>query len=139
LNILLGYLNLLPSLPFDGGNALQAILAHRISEHKAMRRVGHLGLVISPSLALYGLFTHNDFYLYFGLIGAVFSAGALLNSGGIKFGEALDDRRAQKEMIELKKRAEARNQAYLGEVSARERERQDKERLRRILEGPDEK
>lgn len=136
LNILLGVLNMIPSLPFDGGNALSAILSRKLSEFKANRVVGHIGLFFTPVLALYGLLTSNSFVTIFGIMGFVTSLGTLLQTGGVKPREALDDRRDRKELEVVKQRQQARTQAYLGDVRDRERERQEQERLRRILEGP---
>lgn len=135
-NILLGFLNLIPSLPFDGGQALRAILERKISEFKANRAVAHLGLLITPPVALYGLLSKSGFFTIFGIIGFVTSLSVLLQSGGVRFRETLDDRRDRKELEEAKRREHARTQAYLDDVRGREKEREEQERLRRILEGP---
>jgi len=134
LNIWMGVLNLIPSMPFDGGHALAAILSHNRPEQKARRLVGHLGLVICPIMALYGLFTNQGFLTIFGLMGAFSSAAYLMNSGGIQFGEAMRDRRARQEEEAFKKRRQEQNAEYLGDVAARAREREEQERLRRLLE-----
>ncbi|MBC8063604.1 MAG: M50 family metallopeptidase [Chlorobia bacterium] len=134
-NILLGILNLLPSLPFDGGQALVAILNRRISEFKATRRVGHLGLILTPILAIYGFLTNNGFLTIFGLMGFLTSLMTLLQTGGVRFRESLDDRRDRKEVEAVNKRREEKTQAYLSEVQSREKQREEKERLRKILEA----
>jgi Zn-dependent protease len=134
LNILLGVLNLFPSFPFDGGNALHAILNRKRSHLKSTRVVGHFGLVLSPLLIIYWAMTGDSFVGLFGLMGTVASVQTLLNSGGIRFREFFDDRRAAKEMQAQKKREQERSQTYLDDVYAREKEREEKERLRKMFE-----
>ena len=121
LNILLGFLNLIPSFPFDGGNSLRAILNRSRTDFKSTRIVGHIGLVLSPLLIIYWLISKNGFI-------------GLSNSGGIKFQEMFQDRKAAKEVQARKKREEERSQAYLSEVKNREKEREEKERLRKMFE-----
>lgn len=133
LNLLLGVLNMLPSLPFDGGLALAAILNRKMPEHKAMRAVGHLGLIVSPALLLFGLITSQGFLTIFGLMGVLGCVTYLLQSGGIRMGEFFADRRDRKEMEVVKQREAARTQEYLGDVHSRQREREEKERLRKLL------
>jgi len=133
LNLLLGVLNLIPSFPFDGGQALRAILAHRHPDFKAMRAVGHLGLVLSPLLFIYSLIVKDNFIGFFGLIGSIGSLQILMTSGGIRFGEVAEDRRAAKEMEAVKEREKARAAAYQDDVDKRRREREEQERLRKLL------
>jgi Zn-dependent protease len=134
INILLGFLNMIPSYPFDGGNALQAILNRRMTFHKSSRAVGHLGLILSPLLIIYWLIAGNSFIGLFGLMGTVASVQMLLNSGGIRFKEAFQDRQATKDMQAQKKREKQRTDAYLGDVKDREIARGEKERLRKMFE-----
>lgn len=134
-NLMLGVLNMVPSLPFDGGHALQAILNRRRSEFKAMRAVAHLGLIVSALLAFAGLWFGYGLATIFGLIGLMTSWNTLRNSGGIKFGETFADRREMKEAEQAKKRKEEQTAAYLGDVRAREREREERERLRKLFES----
>lgn len=132
-NILMGILNLIPMLPFDGGNAVRALIWMRSSPFKGLRGAGHLGLIVSPIVFIYGFVVHRDFVCLFGLIGFITSLMTLLNSGGVRFGEFWADRRARKEEEAFRKRADSRNLAYLTEVQDRARKREEEERLRRIL------
>jgi len=133
MNILLGCLNLIPSLPFDGGQALQASLTPKMGDFKAMRAVAHLGMVLSVILGLYGLLGQASYFEFFGIIGFLTSLTTLLNSGGIRFGEVAADRKARKEMQQVMKREKARKDEYLADVHLRERERQANERLKKLL------
>lgn len=132
-NITLGFLNLIPVLPWDGGQAMQAVFAHRMPEFKAMRLAAHIGLVLAPALLVYGLLAGGGFFGLFALVGLMTCYTTLVQSGGIDFREPFLDRRRRKEIEALKRREEARTQAYLGEVNAREQEREEKERLRKLL------
>ncbi len=134
LNILLGFLNLIPSFPFDGGNSLRAILNRSRADFKSTRIVGHIGLVLSPLLIIYWLISKNGFIGLFGLMGTISSFQVLSNSGGIKFQEMFQDRKAAKEALAQKKREKERSQAYLSDVKDREKEREEKERLRKMFE-----
>lgn len=135
LNLLMGVLNMVPSLPFDGGHALQAILNHRIPEFKAMRAVGHVGLVFSPILFLYGMFTGQNFVAIFGLMGLITSLMTLLSSGGIRFGEATADRKVRQEDEAARKRSQAKSREYLDDVNKRQKDREERERLRKLFES----
>ncbi len=137
LNIWMGFLNVIPSLPFDGGNGAQAILSRNMTDSKATRAVGHLGLVVSPLLIIYWALTGNAFVGIFGLMGTVSSVQTLLNSGGIKFGEVFADRKDAQEMAAQRMREVERKEAYLTDVRTREKERGEKERLRRMFEVVD--
>lgn len=134
LNVLLGFLNLIPVLPWDGGQALRAIFAHRTSERKATRGAAHIGLILAPILLLYGLFSDGGFFGLFAFVGLLTCYTTLVQSGGIRFGEAFADRRHRKEMEAVRQREAARQEAYLDDVKEREREREEKERLRRLFE-----
>ena len=133
LNILLGFLNLIPVLPWDGGQALQAILGHRMTEIKAMRAAAHLGLVLAPILLVYGFFTDQNFFGLFALVGLLTCYSTLANSGGIRFGEAFADRTAKKETEAVRQRERARQEGYLSDVKQREKEREERERLRKLF------
>ncbi|AIE86356.1 peptidase M50 [Fimbriimonas ginsengisoli Gsoil 348] len=135
INIWMGFLNLVPSLPWDGGQALQAILEHKHSEFKAMRAVAHLGLIITPPIFIYSLVAARGFAELFAAIGFITSLMTLLSSGGVKFGEFAADRRSRKEEVAFKQQSRARNDAYIEEVYERERQRDEKERLRKLFEG----
>ena len=137
INILLGFLNLIPVPPWDGGQALQAILAHRMPEIKAMRAAAHFGLILAPALLIYGWATDANFFGLFAIVGILTCYTTLAGSGGIRFGEVFADRRSRKEVEAVKRREEARTQAYLDDVKAREKERADGERLRRLLDSDD--
>lgn len=133
MNLMMGFLNLIPSLPFDGGLALAAILMRRIPEFKTYRHVAHLGLAFTPVLTIWGFLTGRDYATYFGLIGFVSCLIHLLSTGGVRFGEAAADRRSAKEMQAVKRREAERTAAYMDEVNARLREREEQERLRKLL------
>jgi Zn-dependent protease len=135
LNLIMGILNLMPSFPFDGGNSLRAILSMRIPEFKASRAVGHIGLIFTPLLGIYALITDQQFIFIFALMGLIGSLMTLMNSGGVRFGEFFADRRARKEAEAMKARDVARSQAYLSDVNNRLKEREERERLRKILEA----
>lgn len=132
-NLMLGCLNMIPCLPWDGGQALRAILAHRISEYKATRYTAHLGLVLAPILFIAGLIYRVDYFGLFALVGFLTCYQLLARSGGIRFGEYFADRRHRKEMEAVEKREREKVEAYLGDVREREREREERERLRKIL------
>ena len=132
-NILMGFLNLIPMLPFDGGNAFVAILSRRLPEFKARRAVAHIGLILAPIVTISGFATSRGLIEIFGLMGIMASVMFLLNTGGIKFGEAAADRRSRKDEEARLQRERAKNDAYLGDVAARAREREEQERLRKLL------
>ena len=133
-NIFLGVINLIPILPWDGGQAVVAILSFRMPEIKALRFVAHYSLICGPLLAVYGFIRHGDFLIIFGLMGGISSYVTLQSTGGVKFGEAGKERKAKKEEEAYRKRRQEKNDAYLDEVSARAREREEQERLRKLLE-----
>lgn len=134
LNILLGFLNLVPSLPWDGGNALRAALSHRMSEFKATRAVAHLGLLICPALFIYGLVAHLGYVGLFTIVGALTSFSILQGTGGVRLGEVFADRRHRQEMEAVKRREAVRAEAFREEVKDRQSEREERERLRRLFE-----
>jgi Zn-dependent protease len=138
LNILLGFLNLLPSLPFDGGHALQAILGFRMPEFRAIRVIGHFGLLPSAVLVIYGLVEAGGFYTIFGLIGIMSSAQILTQTGGFRPKELFEDRRRRKELEAVKRREQERFATFLGNVRSREKDREERERLRKIFESSSE-
>lgn len=133
-NLLLGLLNLIPSLPFDGGNALRAILAHRTSEFKATRAVAHLGLLLCPALFVYALVTQRAYLELFGFFGAITSLSILLQTGGVRFGEPFADRKHRQEVEAVRRREAARTEVFRDEVAVRQRERDERERLRDLFE-----
>jgi Zn-dependent protease len=135
LNVLMGFLNLVPILPWDGGQAFQAVLAHRMSEFKAMRAAAHVGLLVCVLLLVAWLVLKLPLMSLFLLVGFVTCLSTLLNSGGIRFGETLADRRHRKEMERVRHREAARTQEYLDQVKDREREREERERLRKLFEA----
>ena len=135
MNLLLGFLNMVPMLPFDGGNALRAILSFRLTDHKATRAVAHLGLLICPVMAVYGFLANQSFVGIFGLMGAITSYVTLANSGGVRFGEVFVDRRSRKEVAATKAREQIRQQTYLDDVNHRIKEREERARLRKLLEA----
>ncbi|RYG24298.1 hypothetical protein EON82_11210 [bacterium] len=135
LNVIMGFLNLVPILPWDGGQALQAVLARRMSEFKAMRYAAHVGLVLSVVLFAGWLFFKLPLLSLFTIVGFITCLSTLLGSGGIRFGEAFEDRKRAKEVEELRRREAARTQVYLDGVKDREKEREEKERLRKLFEA----
>ena len=137
LNILMGVLNLIPSLPFDGGNALKAWLSRKRPDFAAMRLVAHWGLIFTPLLILGALYYDRSFVALFGFIGLVTSYLALRGSGGVRLREVTADRRERKENEERCRRQQERHQDYMADIEARLRERAERERLRKLFEeGP---
>ncbi|MGV3613898.1 MAG: M50 family metallopeptidase [Fimbriimonas sp.] len=132
-NLGLGLLNLIPSLPFDGGNAIRAWLTRTQSDFKATRNVGHLGLVTTIPIILYGFLSGHGLVTIFGALGFISSAAYLMQSGGVRPKEPFEDRKAQKELEALKKREQARTEAFNDDVVKRQIERDEKERLRKLL------
>ncbi len=134
-NIQLGFLNLVPILPWDGGQALQAIFAHRVSEFKAMRYAAHIGLVLAAFELIYGYASGGRFFSLFAIVGLMTCYSMLANSGGIRFGEAFADRKRVKDLEAVRRREEAKTQEFLGDVNRREKEREERERLRKLFEA----
>ncbi len=134
-NLVMGFLNLLPMFPFDGGNALKALLNFRMPEFKAMRAVAHLGIVIGPIMLIFGFLTKRDYYVLFGLMGTLTCYSTLLGSGGIRFGEFAADRRLRRQEAEFLRRRQEKNEDFVSDVNARLREREEKERLRKLFES----
>lgn len=134
-NIEIGFLNLIPILPWDGGQAVQAILAHRMSEFKAMRYTAQIGLVLAPLLLIYGFVSNGSFFNLFAIVGLVTCLSMLLNSGGIRPGEYFQDRRHKKDLEAVKRREEERTQEYLSDVNLREKQREERERLKKLFEA----
>ena len=133
LEILMGFLNLIPVMPWDGGLALKAILNFKLSEFKARRAAAHFGLPLGIILLLYSLTIGGGFFMLFAGVGALTCYMTLQQTGGIRFGEFWQDRKAVKEEIEFRKRAKEKTEIYLGDVIDRQREREEKERLRKLL------
>ena len=133
-NIWLGALNLIPCLPWDGGLFLTALLWYRMTYTKALRIVAHLSLILGPILFIYGFTTGSTFFQLFGGVAGITSYITLRNTGGIRFGEALADRKARKEEIAFQKRQKDKREVYIGDVIQRQLEREEKERLRKLLE-----
>ena len=71
--------------------------------------------------------------MLFAGVGALTCYMTLQQTGGIRFGEFWQDRKAVKEEIEFRKRAKEKTEIYLGDVIDRQREREEKERLRKLL------
>ena len=133
LNLRLAVLNMIPALPWDGGNALQAVLAHRMPEIKATRAVAHLGLPIGFSVGMYGFVMRENYLGLFGLVAFLTCYQTLQQTGGIKFREFFDDRQRRKEEAAAKQRSKQKQENFLDEVAARERERKEQGRLRKLL------
>jgi Zn-dependent protease len=135
LNLWMGFLNLMPSFPFDGGNALRAILNRRQTEFSATRTVGHIGLVVGPAIFLYGFFAQRNFIAIFGLMGFLTSLTVLMDSGGVRFKDLFAERTRRMEKEVEKRRADAKSDVYISAVRDREKERAERDRLRKILES----
>jgi Zn-dependent protease len=134
LNLWLGALNLIPCLPWDGGLIVTALLWYRMNYTKALRITAHLSLVLGPILFIYGFAKGSSFFELFGGVAAFSSYMILRNTGGIRFGEALADHRTRKEEIAFQKRQKEKRDVYIGDVIERQLEREEKERLRKLLE-----
>jgi len=71
-NILLGFFNLIPAFPMDGGRLLRAALGTRMSYVEATRRAVAVGRMFAIVMAIVGLFTFQLFllliavFIYFG-------------------------------------------------------------------------
>ncbi|MGC9444808.1 MAG: CBS domain-containing protein [Candidatus Methanospirareceae archaeon] len=71
-NILLGFFNLIPAFPMDGGRLLRAAFATRMSYVEATRRAVAVGKMFAIVMAIVGLFTFQLFllliavFIYFG-------------------------------------------------------------------------
>ena len=134
LNLLLGVINMIPVLPWDGGNALRAILNRKLTYIKSVRAVAHLGMIVGPLVLAYCLLRNQNFLFVFALISVIVSYQTLAGTGGIDFGEVFADRKDRQAMEARSKREAAKKQAYLDEVRDRMTEREEKERLRKMFE-----
>ena len=129
LNILLGALNLLPALPLDGGHITQAALAMRGTVRNTLRTTGIIGLVSSSILLLCGLYFRNDMFVWFAIIGLFGSFMAFQQTGG-RTAAPVDNRKVR-EAQEKREREKAAQ--FLDEVRRRERDREERERLRKLF------
>jgi hypothetical protein len=90
--------------------------------------------VVTPIVIAYGILTEQSFISIFGLMGLVASAMTLMQTGGIRFGESFRQRRSRKEDEARRRREREKHEAYQGEVFSRQKERAERERLRKLLE-----
>lgn len=134
INILLGFLNLVPCLPFDGGNALRAILSFKRAGPGATRLAAAFGLLFGPAVLIYGLSAHDNFIAAFGFIGLLTSLSTLSQLGGLHFNEFFARRRSRRERDEYRARQDQKHRSYIEEVQARSREREERARLRKLFE-----
>jgi Zn-dependent protease/predicted transcriptional regulator len=71
-NLLLGFFNLIPAFPMDGGRLLRAAFGTRMSYVEATRRAVAIGKMFAFVMAIFGLFTFQLFllliavFIYFG-------------------------------------------------------------------------
>lgn len=133
LNLILAALNMLPSLPFDGGHALQALYRRHTNDFRAMRNVAHIGLFVSVPLGVWGFLTKFDYGAFFGFIGFVTSLGTLLQTGGVRPAELFADRRERKEKQTFEKKKKAKEEGYLIDVRDRIKKRDEDERLKKLF------
>jgi len=61
-----------------------------------MRNTAHLGLALTPLVLVFALIKGDNFIGIFAFIGFVTSLLTLLQTGGVKFREPFNDRRAKK-------------------------------------------
>ncbi len=133
-NFMMGVLNLIPLLPFDGGQATAALLNFKMPEIKAMRLVAHVGLILGPLVIIAGLWRFGGLVVVFGLIGVLTSYRYLVDSGGVRFKEFSEDRKDKKAVRAVTKREEEQKTIYVDEVVARQIKREEEERLRKMFE-----
>jgi Zn-dependent protease len=133
-NLMMGILNMIPLLPFDGGQASAALLNFKMPEIKAKRLVAHIGMILAPILIIAGLTVLSGLVAVFGLIGVLTCYRFLADTGGNRFKEFFDDRKEAKAVRASKKREAERKTIYIDEVVARQVKRDEDERLKKLFE-----
>jgi len=87
-------------------------------------------------VAFAGLYLGENLVVVFGLIGLVTSITSLLNTGGIRIGEASAERKEAKRRAQAEREADDRHRAYIEDVHARRARRAERERLRDMYKDP---
>ncbi len=126
-NLYMGALNLLPSLPLDGGRILESILKMR-GNRNPLRVTAITGLVASVLLLGAAVITNDNFLIFFALLTGSSSFFAYQSSAG-----AGPSRRDVNEHIKMKERERAKADEYLDRGRDKERQREERERLRKLF------
>lgn len=126
-NMYMGLLNLIPSLPLDGGRTLKAILTIR-GHRNTMLVTGITGMVASILVLGVAAYMGDNFLVYFSLFTGFTSYQTYKAYKG-----ASPSRREVKEKQIYADRQRKKSEEYLNEVRAKERERAERERLRKMF------
>jgi len=132
-NITLGFLNLVPLLPWDGGRAVTSLLAMRVGEFNALRWVCFWGL----PFGLFLLIVAREQYPYmqlFAIVGLISAVVTLIQTGGFTLPKSSGPPR--KSAAQVKKEQDD-HLDFLAQVEKRQKDREEREKLRRMFEVVD--
>ena len=125
-NLIIGALNLIPALPLDGGRITQTLLSMKSRVRNPLRTTAIIGLISSVTLFFMGGWYGQEILLWFGLFAAINSYMILRSVKGPTYRD--DKANQQRQQRERQKAV-----VYMEEVRHREKEREDRERLRKLL------
>jgi len=128
-NLIIGALNLIPALPFDGGHLVEAVLVMRGKGVRSTQIAATIGMVSSLVLIVAGIALTFDLLIWFPLFGFINSAMTYRSLEG-KLPKPFKD---QKERRDRERREREKTASYLDEVRKRERDREERERLRKLF------